>query len=244
MLWYCRFTWYPGTTADQVRQRVLQQHAAGTNHPEKIRGWYNLAGGGAGFMLIDAEGPRDLNIIIEPYMDLVSWDVHAVYELPYSAVTERFRQMVEAAGGPPSAERNKATIRRFIEEVWNKGDLAVVDELVPASGVAHIAGTPDLVGPEATKQYVAMYRNAFPDTRLVLDELIAEGDRVVCRWTGSGTHQGEFQGTAATGKRVSIGGMLICRVADDKLIETWGEFDALGMMQQLGAVPAAAPAAR
>lgn len=87
MLWYCRFTWNPGTTTDQVRHRVVQQHAAGTNHPEKIRGWYNLAGGGAGFMLVEADDPRELNEILEPYMSLVAWDVHAIYELPYNAVT-------------------------------------------------------------------------------------------------------------------------------------------------------------
>lgn len=97
MLWYCRFTWYPGTTSDRVRDRVLQQHAAGTNHPEKIRGWYNLAGGGAGFMLVETEDPREVTSILEPYMDLVSWDVHAVYELPYSPVTEHFKEMAAAA---------------------------------------------------------------------------------------------------------------------------------------------------
>lgn len=97
MLWYCRFTWYPGTTSDRVRDRVLQQHAAGTNHPDKIRGWYNLAGGGAGFMLVESDDPQELTSILEPYMDLLSWDVHAVYELPYSSVTEHFKEMAAAA---------------------------------------------------------------------------------------------------------------------------------------------------
>ena len=94
MLWYCRFTWHSTTLADQVRRRVLEQHEAGTNHPEKIRGWYNLAGGGAGFMLIEADDPRELTEILEPYMDLVSWDVHGVYELPYEATVESFRSML------------------------------------------------------------------------------------------------------------------------------------------------------
>jgi hypothetical protein len=87
MQWYCRYTWYPGTTTARVRRRVIQQHQAGTNHPEKIRGWFNLAGGGAGFMLVEAEDPRQLSEILEPYMDLMAWDVHAIYELPYNAVT-------------------------------------------------------------------------------------------------------------------------------------------------------------
>ncbi len=98
MLWYCRFTWYPATTAAQVRERVLQQHDAGTTQPEKIRGWYNLAGGGAGFMLIETDEAHDLTTILEPYMDLMSWDVHAVYELPYGRAIEGFRQMAHAAG--------------------------------------------------------------------------------------------------------------------------------------------------
>ena len=104
MLWYCRFSWFPGTTTERVRQRVLRQHAAGTNHPEMIRGWYNLAGGGAGFMLVEAEDARILNTILEPYMDLVRWDVHAVYELPYTAVTDHFRGIVRAASAPETRE--------------------------------------------------------------------------------------------------------------------------------------------
>jgi len=99
MLWYCRFTWIPGTKQSDVRERVARQHAAGTNHPEKIRGWYNLAGGGAGFLLIETDDPRELNEILEPYMDLVNFDVHCVVELPYDEVTEHFRQQMAAASG-------------------------------------------------------------------------------------------------------------------------------------------------
>lgn len=97
MLWYCRFTWYPQTTAEKVRKRVLVQHDAGTNHPDMIRGWFNLAGGGAGFLLIDCKDPRELNEIIEPYMDLMSFDVHAVYELPYEQTVQSFREMLKKA---------------------------------------------------------------------------------------------------------------------------------------------------
>jgi len=92
MLWYCRFSWYPGTTTAKVRERVMQQDQAGTNHPEMIKGWYNLAGGGAGFLMIESENPQMLNEILEPYMDLMSWDVHAVYELRYDDATQRFRE--------------------------------------------------------------------------------------------------------------------------------------------------------
>ena len=96
MLWYCRFTWHASTTAQQVRQRVLRQHDAGTAHPERIRGWYNLAGGGAGFLLVETDAPRELTAMLQPYMDLVSWDVHAVYELPYNATIAGIRQMEQA----------------------------------------------------------------------------------------------------------------------------------------------------
>jgi hypothetical protein len=71
---------------------VLEQHEAGRNQPEKIRGWYNLAGGGAGFMLIEANDPRELTALLEPYMDLVNWDVHAVYELSYDETIEELRR--------------------------------------------------------------------------------------------------------------------------------------------------------
>ncbi len=90
MLWYCRFTWHTGTTTPKVRDRVLEQHRTGTNHPDKIKGWYNLAGGGAGFMLVETDDPRELTAILEPYMDLISWDVHAVYELSYEQAVEHF----------------------------------------------------------------------------------------------------------------------------------------------------------
>jgi hypothetical protein len=100
MLWYCRFTWHPGTSTNQVRERVAQRDQAGGNHPEKIKGWYNLAGGGAGFMIVEAEDPRDLTTMLEPYMDLMTWDVHAIYELPYQGVVEHF---AENMGGKKSA---------------------------------------------------------------------------------------------------------------------------------------------
>jgi hypothetical protein len=71
MLWYCRFQWQSGVSADQVRRRVIEQHEAGTNRPENIRGWYNLAGGGAGFMLVETDSPQELSNFLQPYMDLL-----------------------------------------------------------------------------------------------------------------------------------------------------------------------------
>src|SRR5919201_3987445 len=88
MRYYCEFTWFPGTTAQEVRRRILQQHEAGKNHPERIKGWYNLAGGGAGFLLVDYDDPRQLTEFLQPYMDLVSFDVRAVYELDYNTAID------------------------------------------------------------------------------------------------------------------------------------------------------------
>jgi hypothetical protein len=94
MLWYCRFRWQSATKAEDIRRRVVAQHDAGTNHPEKIRGWYNLAGGGAGFLLIESDDPREVTEILQPYMDLVSFDVHAAYEIANDKAVEEFRQEI------------------------------------------------------------------------------------------------------------------------------------------------------
>ena len=99
MLWYCRFKWHSNTTAQQVRQRVLQQHDAGANIPDKIRGWYNLVGGGAGFLLVESEDPRQVTEMLQPYMDLVSWDVRAIYELSYDEMRQQMRQAMTAGAG-------------------------------------------------------------------------------------------------------------------------------------------------
>ncbi len=97
MLFYCRFTWSPGTSREAVRRRLLQQDRLGTNHPERIRGWYTLVGGGAGFLIIEAEHSQEVSEIIEPYMDLMSWDVHAVAQNDYAATIEDVRREIESA---------------------------------------------------------------------------------------------------------------------------------------------------
>jgi hypothetical protein len=98
MLFYCRFTWYPGVSRTMVGQRLLQQHELGTNHPERIMSWYTLAGGGAGFMLVETDHPHEVSEILEPYMDLMSWDVHAVAETPYDATIEQMKKELAFSG--------------------------------------------------------------------------------------------------------------------------------------------------
>ena len=137
-----------------------------------------------------------------------------------------------------SAEENKAIVRRINDEVWNKGDLDVIDELIADEAVVTVIGAPEEVrGPQGFRGFVVMYRTAFPDLRITIDEMIGEGDVVVTRWTATGTHEGELMGIAPTGKQATTPGVNITRVSGGKLVEGWGLFDQLGLLQQLGAVP-------
>lgn len=97
MLWYCRFKWHEHTTREDVARRVVKQHDAGANHPERIKGWYNLSGGGAGFLLVEADHPQELTAFLQPYMDLMTFDVHAVYPLDYQQQINELRQIVQVA---------------------------------------------------------------------------------------------------------------------------------------------------
>ena len=93
MLFYCEFTWFPGTTRQQVAQRVVAQHDAGANNPERIIGWYNLVGGGAGFLIVTYDDPKELTAFLQPYMDLMSFDVRAITENAYDASIEDLRSV-------------------------------------------------------------------------------------------------------------------------------------------------------
>ena len=106
MLFFCQFTWYPGTTRAQVAKRLVQQHDAGENHPERIRGWYNLAGGGAGFLLVDYDSIDELTAFLQPYMDLMRFDVRAISELDYEPTIERLRQFASQSGTEPGVARH------------------------------------------------------------------------------------------------------------------------------------------
>ena len=136
-------------------------------------------------------------------------------------------------------ETNKTVSRRFLEEVWNKGNLALLNEIIAKdhvdSGPGTLPGLP--TGPEGSKQLVTVYRNAFPDVHFTIDEQIAEGDNVVTRWTAHGTHKGELVGIPATGKSTTVTGIAIDRIVNGKIAESWGIFDQFGMMQQLGVIP-------
>ncbi len=137
-----------------------------------------------------------------------------------------------------SIEENKAIVRRLNDEVWSKGRLEVIDELIADDFVTTVVGAPEQIrGPQGFREFVAMYRTAFPDLRISVDEQIAEGETVVTRWTATGTNEGELMGIPATGKQATTAGININRVAGGKLVEGWGLFDQLGLLQQIGAVP-------
>ena len=136
-----------------------------------------------------------------------------------------------------SVEQNKAIARRFAE-VWNRGGLAIVDELAAPDLVVSYPLLPeDIHGPQAYKQFLAQFYAAFPDIEASAEEMIAEGEKVVARWTCRGTHRGDFPGLPATGKTVQWSGMTIYRIVDGKVVEEKGEEDALGMLRQLGVIP-------
>lgn len=137
-----------------------------------------------------------------------------------------------------STEQNKAVVRRIGEEYWNQGNVAVLDDAFAADVADHNAPPGLAPGREGVKQFNTMFRGAFSDLSLVIDDLIAEGDNVVWRWTFTGTHTGPLMGISATGKHVTLQGISIDRFEQGKIVERWLQADMLGMMQQLGAIPA------
>lgn len=94
MVFYCEFTWYPGTTREEVAERVVSQHDAGKNNPDRIKGWYNLAGGGAGFLIVDYDDINQLTAFLQPYMELMSFNVRAISELDYDDRIQSLRSLV------------------------------------------------------------------------------------------------------------------------------------------------------
>jgi predicted ester cyclase len=131
--------------------------------------------------------------------------------------------------------------RRLLEQSFNTGDFELIDQFVAPEALNHDPGLPaqmrDLRGPDALKRVVTMYRAAFPDVRMTVDDVIASGDKVVLRWHSEGTHRGELARLAPTGARGSVTGISIDRWQDGKIVEAWAEWDNMGLARQLGAAP-------
>jgi steroid delta-isomerase-like uncharacterized protein len=136
------------------------------------------------------------------------------------------------------AEENKAIFRRYVEEVGNEGNLELADEIFDRYLAHQSDGSVLERGPEDVKRFTGEFRAAFPDFHSTIEDMVAEGDKVVTRWKATGTHQGEFRGIAPTGNRIEVTGIGIFRFsAEGKVVESWDNMDQLGMMQQLGVVP-------
>ena len=142
------------------------------------------------------------------------------------------------------SDQNKAFSRRNFEEVWNQRKLDLIDQLVASNSVLHDPMVPGgkVNGSQGYRQFVETYLAAFPDLHFTISDQIADGDKVVTRWTGTGSQQGALMGIAATGKRATVTGITIDRYENGKAVESWTNYDTLGMLQQLGVVPVLAPA--
>ena len=134
------------------------------------------------------------------------------------------------------SQRNKALVRRFLDQVFNNARPEVIDELIADDYIDHSAPPGQAAGAAGARQMYEMFRTAFPDLRVEIHDLVAEGDLVVARATFAGTSQGPLMGAPPTGKPVRIASVVIVRVRDGRFVERWEQADMLGLMLQLGVV--------
>jgi steroid delta-isomerase-like uncharacterized protein len=168
----------------------------------------------------DAIGMMQQLGFIPPWRETYTWGVPA-----------------EVTGDPGDPETNKAIMQR-VEEFWNTGNLAIADDIFATDFVWHNPVFPDFVNLESFKGFVVgVVRTDFPDLHFTVEDMVAEGDKVVIRWTFTGTHLGEREGGLGppSGRQITITGMFIHRFADGKIVESWWAYDVLGMMEQLTA---------
>lgn len=135
-----------------------------------------------------------------------------------------------------TTDENKEIVRR-LEAIWD-GDMEIVDELVAADFLNHNPLVPDAPpGPAGFKQNVSALRTAFPDIEFATEDVVAEGNKVVFRAVGHGTHEGELMGVEPTGREIELTGIVIFRIDEGQVVERWAQFDTIGMLRQLGAFP-------
>jgi predicted ester cyclase len=141
-----------------------------------------------------------------------------------------------------AGETGKALARRIVDEVWTQGKLDVIDEVIAPDFVGYDPTNGEFRGRDGFRQLVEGYRSTFSNIAMRIESIVAEGDWIAARWTARGTHTAELMGVAPTGREVTVEGTQFNRIRDGMIVEGRGLFDALGMLQQLGAVPTAAPA--
>ena len=138
-----------------------------------------------------------------------------------------------------STEQNKIVARQLIEEIFNQGNISLIDEILATDFIEHEELPPGMPsGREGIKLATTMLRSAFPDFKATIEDVVVEGDKVAFRLTWSGTHEGEFMDMPPTGKSFSIAVFDILRITGGRIVEHWGLMDNMSMMQQLGAMPA------
>ncbi|HEV7842222.1 MAG TPA: ester cyclase [Pyrinomonadaceae bacterium] len=135
------------------------------------------------------------------------------------------------------SEENKALIRRWFEEVWNKGRAEAIDEMLAADGIVYGLGEAgvDVHGPAGFKPFFEKLRGAFPVFEVTIEDVIAEGDRVAARWSARMTHKGDQLGVPATGRQVAVTGMSFVRIRGGQIVEGWNNWDIFSLLQQVGA---------
>ena len=166
---------------------------------------------------------------VTPHSSLADFEQEALYHPVFRIVSKKGAYLM-------STEDNKTLVRRFYEEGVH--NTALFDELLAPTYVLHFPGSPPITGIEPAKQLMAAYTSAFPDLQLTTEDMVAEGNKVAIRNTWRGTHQGAFQGLPPTGKHVTFTGTDVFHVVGGKIVEQWADLDALGLMQQLGGLPA------
>lgn len=137
---------------------------------------------------------------------------------------------------------HKQLVHRFYEEVVNGGDIDKIDELVSEDFVEHEEFPGISQDREGVKDFFRLLRSGFPDVHFTAEDVISEGELAAARFTMTGTQEGEYMGVPSTGKQVTVSGIDIIRVREGKCVEHWGQFDAMGLLQQLGALPVPAEA--
>jgi steroid delta-isomerase-like uncharacterized protein len=133
-------------------------------------------------------------------------------------------------------DQNKMLARRIFEEGFSKGDLSVAEQILAPNHVSHDPNNPPTYqqGPRGMQDIIKIYRTAFPDLKMTIDDQIMDGDRVVTRWTARGTHKGQLMEIAPTNKNVTVTGMTVDKIQNGKIVESWVQWDMAGMLQQVG----------
>lgn len=173
---------------------------------------------------------------VTPQSSLADFEQEAMYHPVFRIVSATQSADNQKGRSVMSTDDNKALVHRFYAEGVHSP--ALFDELLTPTYVLHFPGSPPLAGVERAKQLMISYTSAFPDLQLTTEDMVAEGDKVAIRNTWRGTHLGDFQGLASTGKQVTFTGTDIFHLVGGKIAEQWADVDALGLMQQLGGTPA------